>query len=214
MLVVLAIGSCIPSRNHIIDTSLGWARTSQLMLAGLPSHVYTVTEPWIFGASVIKGKVHTNENKIPAGWADPSSTYSISHLSPLWANKPPLPSSLMFLFWGLGGKRSKRTGLKNTAQWWILKTVRCELLNACICGRMWKHKYSPPCRQDFAVMDMTGPTFPPILRVKSTRPSEILLLFSHSSELQMSSVPSQQRWYKFKKNMQGGGWIFHSIRRY
>lgn len=33
------------------------------MLAGLPSHVYTVTDPRIFGASVMKGKAYTTEKQ-------------------------------------------------------------------------------------------------------------------------------------------------------
>lgn len=45
-------------------------------------------------------------------------------------------------------------------------------------------------RHDAHVTCATGPAFPHRLRANSSRPAEIL--FSHSSELQMSLVPSQQ----------------------
>ena len=49
-LLLLAWGSCSPSLNHSTEAP-GWASTSQLMFAGLPSHVYDVTTPRILGAS-------------------------------------------------------------------------------------------------------------------------------------------------------------------
>lgn len=51
MLVVFELGSCNPSLSHTIETSLGWALTSQLILAGFPSQVYTATVPFILGVS-------------------------------------------------------------------------------------------------------------------------------------------------------------------
>ena len=63
MLVVLRLGSCRTSLSHSKDTWLGWARTSQLRLAGFPSQVYTATEPLILGESE-EDHVQENNNHV------------------------------------------------------------------------------------------------------------------------------------------------------
>lgn len=61
MLVVFEFGSCSPSLSQTIDTSLGCALTSQLMLTAFPSQVYTATAPCILGASSEKCMVSTKD---------------------------------------------------------------------------------------------------------------------------------------------------------